>query len=106
MGIFSGNPIIADRAEFVEALRQLQRGHVLVRVGDGACSCIIDGALVFHSFATLKAYGLIDQFDNPGGFHGVEYYRLSEVGRSFAERAWTSWCSRPVLERLVVRLTG
>jgi hypothetical protein len=98
--------IIPDRGEFVDALRRLQRGHVLVRAGDSAGGCVIDGAPVFHSFETMRSYGLIDRYDNPRGFAGVEYYRLSPRGRDFAERAWQGWRSRPLVERLLVRLTG
>jgi len=104
--MFASEPIIADRAEFVEALRRMQRGHVLVRAGDSACGCVIDGAPIFHSFETLRSYGLIDRYDNPAGFTGVEYYRLTERGQGFAERAWRGWRAKPVIERLLVRLTG
>lgn len=106
MGLSSNEPIISDRAEFVEALRRMQRGHLLVRAGDSAGSCVIDGAPIFHSFDTLRAYRLIDRFDNPKGFCGVEYYRINERGRDFAERAWRDWRAKPVFERLLVRLTG
>lgn len=98
--------IIPDRAEFIEALDSLRRGHVLVRTGDSALGCILDGAFVHHSFQTLLAYGLIAEYDNPFGFPGVEYYRITEQGRRFAARAWDHWRERPIWERLVVRLIG
>ena len=44
--------------------------------------------------------------DNPQGFAGVRYYRLSERGREFAERACGNWRSRPLLQRLAIRLAG
>ena len=98
--------IIADRAEFVDALRLLTRGHVLVRASESAGGCVLDGAIVYHSYPTLKRYGLIDEFDNPQGFPNVSYYRLTPCGRDFAERALLAWRSRPVWQRLAVRLTG
>ncbi|MBL8330649.1 MAG: hypothetical protein JNJ71_17560 [Rubrivivax sp.] len=106
MGLFSSEPIIANRAEFAEALHRMLRGHVLVRTGDSAHGCVIDGAPVYHSFDVLSSYGLIHRFHNPAGFPGVEYYRLSDAGRQFADRIWRTWRSRRTLERLVVRFTG
>jgi hypothetical protein len=106
MGLFASDTIIADRAEFAEALHSLSRGHILVRAGYTAHSCVIDGAPVYHSFEVLRDYGLIDRFDNHDGFEGVEYYRLSPAGRQFAARVWQGWRARPPLERLVVRFTG
>lgn len=106
MGLFSSTPIIADRAEFVEALQRLRRGHVLVKTGDGANSCMLDGALVHHSFETLHRYRLIDEFDNPQGFEGVRYFRLTPAGRDFADRTWLAWRRTRPLQRLVVRLVG
>jgi hypothetical protein len=106
MGLFNSTPIIADRAEFVEALHRLRRGHVLVRTGEGSCSCVLDGGIVHHSFHTLHRYGLIDEFDNPRGFDGVQYFRITERGREFADRAWTAWRQTRPLQRVMVRLTG
>lgn len=99
-------PIIPDRAEFIDALKALQRGHVLVRVHDRPGGCLLDGASVYWSFSTLLAYGLIQEFSNREGFAQVQYYRLSEQGRQFAERACQAWRQRPVLERLVLRVMG
>lgn len=98
--------IIPDRAEFVDALRLLKRGHVLVRTSESAGGCVLDGAIVYHSYPTLKQYGLIDEFDNPQGFKNASYYRLTPRGREFAERAMHAWRSKPVWQRLAVRLTG
>lgn len=100
------NPIIADRAEFIEVLATLRRGHILVRTGDSSVGCILDGAFVYHAFPTLMKYRLIDEFDNPEGFPGVRYFRINDRGRDFADRAWEHWRSRGVWERLLVRLTG
>ena len=60
-------PIIADRAEFVDALHLLRKGHVLVKVSEAAGGCVLDGGRVFHSYDTLKRYGLIDEFQGSGG---------------------------------------
>ncbi len=99
-------PIIADRAEFAEALHRLRQGHVLVRAGEGACSCSLDGAFVHHSFSTLRDYGLIERFVNPDGFPGVEYYRITDHGRAFAARVWNAWRATTLVQRLRVRFTG
>lgn len=98
--------IIADRAEFVETLRALQRGHVLVKAGEGAGSVLIDGRPVYHSYPPLLRYGLVHEFRNPRGFEKVRYYRLTPEGRAFADKAWASWRSRPLWQRLAVRFTG
>ena len=98
--------IIPDRGEFIDALRALRRGHVMVAVQDHAERCVIDGSMVYHSAPTLLRYGLVKPFDNPQGFPGSEYYRLSREGHDFAERALGSWRRRPLLERLAVRLAG
>ena len=98
--------IIPDRAEFVDALHLLRKGHVLVRTSESAGGCVLDGAIVYHSYPTLKQYGLIDEFENPQGFPNASYYRLTPRGREFAERACTAWRSRPVWQRLAVRFTG
>ena len=98
--------IIPDRGEFIDALRVLRQGRVLVRVSDISGGCMLDGAPVYSAHRTLIAYGLVREFDNPQGFPGVRYYRLSERGRDFAERACESWRRRPLLQRLAVRLAG
>jgi hypothetical protein len=102
----AANAIIADRGEFIDALRVLRRGHVLVRVSDLSGGCMLDGAPVYSAHRTLLRYGLVSEFVNPQGFPSVKYYRLSERGRDFADRACDSWRRRPLLERLAVRLTG
>ena len=98
--------IIPDRGEFVDALRALRRGRVMVRLTDRPGGCLIDGGALYHSAPTLLRYGLVQRFDNPEGFPEVEYYRLSPHGRDFAERALSTWQQRPLLERLAVRLAG
>jgi hypothetical protein len=98
--------IITHRGEFIDALRLLRDGHVLVRAGDGVFSCVLDGAVMHHSYSTLCDYGLIDEFDNPFGFAGLHYYRISERGREFADRACSRWRELGILQRLAVRLVG
>jgi hypothetical protein len=98
--------IIPDRGEFIDALRRLRRGHVMVKVGDFSGGCVLDGAPVYTAHRALLEYGLLSEFDNPHGFAHVRYYRLSEHGRAFAERACAQWRQRPLLERLATRLTG
>ncbi len=98
--------IIPDRGEFIDALRALRQGRVLVRVSDISGGCMLDGAPVYSAHRTLIAYGLVREFDNPQGFPSVRYYRLSERGRDFADRACESWRRRPLLQRLAVRLAG
>lgn len=98
--------IIADRAEFVDALRLLRNGHVLVKTSETAGGCVLDGGIVYHSYETLKQYELIKEFENPHGFPNASYYRLTPRGREFADRACDAWRSRPVWQRLAVRFTG
>lgn len=100
------SPLIADRAEFIDALKLLAKGHVMVHVGDSAHGIAIDGGRVRYSAGTLKRYGLVDEFDNPDGFPGVRYYRISDRGRQFADRAVVAWHSRRLWERALLRLVG
>ena len=99
-------PIITDRGEFIDALQSLNQGHVLVRTGDAPGNCVLDGAIIYRSYATLERYGLIREFHNPQGFANARYYRLTSEGRSFAERARQAWQQRPLWQRLAVRFTG
>ncbi len=99
-------PIIADRAEFIDALQQLLCGHVLVRVSTASWGCQLNGAPLRRSFAILLHFGLIAPFHNPAGFPGVGYYRISDQGRWFARRALDCWHSLPLWQRTLVRLTG
>ncbi|HOM13585.1 MAG TPA: hypothetical protein PLB41_09730 [Rubrivivax sp.] len=102
----SAHTIIPDRGEFIDALHALRKGRVLVRVSDISGGCTLDGAPLYSAHRTLLAYGLVREFDNPQGFASVRYYRLSERGRDFAERACEAWRRRPLLQRLAVRLAG
>jgi hypothetical protein len=86
MGLFENDRLIADRAEFAEAMRSLRNGHLLLRIGDSASGCVLDGMAVYQSFHTMLAYGLIAPYDNPNGFPGVQYFRISDEGQRFAQR--------------------
>ena len=99
-------PIIANRGEFVDALRALQRGHVLVHASESWGGCSIDGGVVGSAFRTLAEYALIDEFENPAGFEHIRYYRLNRRGHEFAARALQDWSRRPLVERLAARLLG
>jgi hypothetical protein len=88
MGLFEKDRLIADRAEFMEVLLRLRRGHLLTQIGDNALGCVLDGTTVYHSFHTLLAHKLIAPFDNPAGFPGVKYFRLSDEGEQFMQRVF------------------
>jgi hypothetical protein len=98
--------IIADRAEFIDALQRLRKGQILVQPVDSDERCVLDGCLLYTAYRPLASYQLIEEFKNREGFPHARYYRLSARGRAFAERACASWRQRPLLERLAVRLTG
>lgn len=90
MGLFENDRLIADRAEFAEAMRSLRNGHLLLRIGDSASGCVLDGMAVYQSFHTMLSYGLIAPYENPSGFPGVQYFRISEEGQRFAQRVLDS----------------
>lgn len=98
--------IIPDRGEFIDALRVLRKGRVLVRVSEISGGCVLDGAPLYSAYRTLIEYDLVREFQNPQGFPSVRYYRLSERGREFADRACENWRQRTLLQRLAVRLAG
>jgi hypothetical protein len=98
--------IIPDRGEFIDALRALGRGRVMVGFGDGGGRCILDGVVVYTAQRPLLQYALVEEYVNPEGFEGARYYRLNRRGRDFADKALRTWRGRPLLERLAVRLTG
>lgn len=100
-------PIIADRGEFIDALRQLRRGQLLVHSDDGADErCVIEGTVLYTAYKPLQDYGLLDEVRPPGARDRMHCYRLSPRGRDFADQAWQQWKSRPLLERLAVRISG
>lgn len=98
--------IIADRGEFIDVLRALWRGHMLVQASEEAGGWLLDGGRVLSSHRPLLRYGLVREVVNPQGFEHVRYFRLTERGRAFAARAIEAWRQRPLLERLLVRLLG
>ena len=98
--------LIADRGEFVDAMRLLMRGHVLVHACDSWGGCTVDGRVVHLSLRPLVDYRLVDEFENRKGFEHVRYYRLNARGLAFGERICTEWARRSWLERLAVRLLG
>ena len=102
--------IIADRGEFIDTLRRLRQGHVLVRPraasDEDRANCVLDSAIVYTAFQPLARYGLISEFANPDGFPTLRYYRLSAEGKRFADKAVRNWRKRPLRDRLAVRLFG
>lgn len=99
-------PIIADRAEFVDVLRSLRAGRVLVQHGESVGSCLLDGAMVISSFEPLSRFGLLDEIPQPPHLPHAHCYRLSPRGHAFARRVCHEWRRRPLWQRLVVRITG
>ena len=104
--VTAASTAIPDRGEFVDVLRALRRGHVLVQAGNHAGGWVVDGGRVYSSFDPLLRYELVREFDNPEGFEHVRYFRLTPQGRDFADRALDAWRRRPFLERMMVRLVG
>ena len=102
----AAEPIIPDRAEFVDVLQLLRRGRVLVRASDSTGGCLIDGSVVYHSFEPLSRYGLIDEIPVDRRETLARCYRLTPRGRAFADRACAHWKRQPLLKRLAVRLSG
>jgi hypothetical protein len=98
--------LIADRAEFVDVLDLMRRGHLLVQNGDDDDCCMLSGARVVRSMPTLRAFGLLDPVQLPDQRPRTQCYRLSGRGRHFAERAWSEWKRKPLLHRMAVRLLG
>lgn len=100
------SPAVVHLGEFVDTLAALRRGHVIVVMDADKRTCILDGMGLQWSFRSLDAYGLVEEFDNPDGFEGLHYYRLTSDGEQFAERALAVWCERPWHQRLMLRLRG
>jgi hypothetical protein len=98
--------IIADRGEFIDALQRLRKGQILVQPVESDDRCVLDGCMLYTAYRPLASYQLIEEFRNREGFPSARYFRLSERGRAFADRACATWRQRPLLERLAVRLTG
>jgi hypothetical protein len=102
----AGDPAIADRGEFVDALRLLARGGTLVRVSDLAGGWVVGGMAVYTSQHALLEWQLVEEFDNADGFAGVRYFRITPRGTAFAERTAAAWRAMPLGQRLLARLLG
>lgn len=97
---------LLNLGEFIDALAALRRGRVVVVMDAEARVCVLDGSSLLWSFRVLDDYGLIAEFDNPDGFPGLRYYRMTGDGLSFSERALAAWQARAWHERLAIRLFG
>jgi hypothetical protein len=97
---------LLNLGEFIDALAALRRGRVVVVMDAEARVCVLDGSPLLWSFRVLSDYGLIAEFDNPDGFAGLRYYRMTDDGLSFSERALAAWQARAWHERLAIRLFG
>jgi hypothetical protein len=97
------SPIIANRGEFIDVLRALARGSVIV-VADG--HAVIDGNMIYFSLPVLIKYGLVENFENPEGFENVVYLRCTKRGHEFTYKVSSEWERKPVLERLAIRFFG
>lgn len=102
----AGDRAIGDRGELVDALRLMLRGATLVRVSDLAGGWVVGGMAVYSSQRCLLEWELIEEFDNPDGFDGVRYFRLTPRGAQFAERAVAAWRAMPLGQKLLARLLG
>lgn len=99
-------PELADRGELVDALKLLLAGRVLVQLPGPAGGALLDGAPLRWSMPVLRHYGLVEAFDNPRGFAGLGYFRLTAPGRAFAHRLVAHWRALPWWLRVLVRFTG
>ena len=96
--------IILHLSEFIDALDALHQGQVIVVLDAEMRSCVLDGVQLLCAFQPLLDYGLVAEFDNPAGFPGLRYYRMTEVGTAFADKALAAWRARAWHERLAMRL--
>jgi hypothetical protein len=99
-------PALLNLGEFIDALAALRRGRVVVVMDAEARLCVLDGSPLLWSFRLLCDYHLIVEYDNPAGFEGLRYYRLTEIGQAFADKALAAWRARAWHERLAIRLFG
>ena len=96
--------IILNLSEFIDALAALRRGRVIVVMDTETRSCMLDGARLMSAFRPLHDYGLVAEYDNPAGFEGLRYFRMTESGTQFADDALAVWQARAWHERLAMRL--
>jgi hypothetical protein len=99
-------PLIADRGEFIDALKHLQRGAVLVRAAQDDERCAVNGCLYYTVWPPLAHYGLLDEVPSHDPDVRVRCYRLNDRGHAFAERAVAQWRRTPWLRRMLVRVAG
>lgn len=97
--------MVAHRYELFAALQLLRRGYILSRFR-GSPRCAIAGGILYWSFPDLKRYQLIQPVDNPAGFEGVEYYRITSAGFDFENRLQEWWRSQSPWQKLKLRLLG
>lgn len=96
--------IILNLSEFIDALAALRRGNVIVVMDAETRSCMLDGARLMSAFRPLHDYGLVAEYDNPAGFPGLRYFRMTDTGKFFADNALAVWQARAWHERLAIRL--
>lgn len=99
--------LIADRGEFIDALARLRRGQLLVHSADRSDErCLIEGQMLYTSWKPLSSFGLLDELPAGPREGRMRCYKLSPRGREFADRACQAWKTRPLWQRLAMRLGG
>ena len=98
--------MITDRYELFSALKLLRRGYTLVRFSKSSRGCAVAGAILYSSFPDLQKYRLIQPVENPGGFEGMEYYRIAPAGFDFEARLQHWWRGLSPWQRISLRLLG
>ncbi|MFA7503929.1 MAG: hypothetical protein WCZ28_04450 [Burkholderiaceae bacterium] len=98
--------MVSDRYELFGALKLLRRGYTLVYISDTPRGCAVGGAFLYSCFPDLKKYRLIEAVDNPDGFEGIEYYRITSAGFAFEERLQRWWRGLSPWQRIALRLLG
>ena len=98
--------IILDRGKFIDVLKHLRRGGVLVRAGPDGPRCALDGSMHHTALLPLLAHGLIEEVEQDDPDSGMHGDRLSDRGHAVAERACEQWKRTPLLQRLAVRMAG
>jgi hypothetical protein len=102
--------VIADRGEFIDVIRQLRRGRLLVCSDTDPGRALIESGPVYSAHEVLAGYGLLEELPCPHGAAAhaphLHWYRLSARGREFADRAWAEWKRRPLWQRCWLRLVG
>ena len=98
--------IIPDRGEFIDVLKHMRRGSLLVQAARDDPRCVLDGSMYYTVLPPLQRYGLLQEVKQPDADTRMHCYRLSPRGRAFADRACEQWQRTPLLQRLAVRLAG